>query len=304
MDMERLQQMLTYCRPHGSKGEEEFVERFLMPYHPEKFITLQGLGLAYVVKVDNTPMLWSSHVDTVHSMSAPARQKIVYDEDMGIIYKDDGAPLGADDGAGVWLLLEMIDARVPGTYIFHRGEERGGIGSHGMAETFRPWLEKFRWAVAFDRRGTGDVITTQYGGRTASDDFAQAFADELKLDYEPCAHGVFTDTANYAEIIYECSNVSVGYDAEHTGSETLDVEHLVKLRDAVISAFGAGIDLPVVRDPYISYGYEGDDTPANARELLGMTYDEVVSFVESSEAGVIAELLLQLAEDVAFSDKH
>ena len=36
--------------------------------------------------------------------------------------------------AGIWLLLEMIDAGVPGVYALHYGEERGGVGSSGLAE--------------------------------------------------------------------------------------------------------------------------------------------------------------------------
>ena len=51
--------------------------------------------------------------------------------------------LGADDGAGVFLMLEMIDANVEGTYIFHRGEERGGWGSSQIAELHADYIKQF-----------------------------------------------------------------------------------------------------------------------------------------------------------------
>ncbi len=218
--IDRLLDMLTYCRPHDSEGEMAFVEKFVIPYDPEVFLDpVTTQRIAYVLKIGDTPVLWSCHVDTMHPNNAPVRQDIKYDEECGMVYKDDKMPLGADNGAGVWLLLEMIDAGVPGTYIFHRGEERGGIGSSSMAANYEEFLAQYKWAIAFDRRGTGDIITEQMVGKTASDTFALAMADMLNkagMDYAPCPNGTFTDTANYAYIIPECTNVSVGYDSEAT----------------------------------------------------------------------------------------
>jgi hypothetical protein len=314
---ERLQAMLTYCRPHGGAGEKQFVERFIRPYEPEEIIDAKGEVMAYVVQVGalkDAPVLWCAHVDTVHKQDAPVKQTIVYDEGCGMIYKDDKImPLGADDGAGVWMLLEMIDAKVPGTYLFHRGEERGGIGSGAIAAEHSGFVRQFKWAIAFDRRGTGDVITEQFTGETASVAFAQAFADALAMEYKPCPNGVFTDTANYASIIPECTNISVGYDSEHTPNETLDVWHLVQLRDAVIAAFGKGIDLPVVRDPAASLGkwssrltdfeatrYEMGGQPVSAEDICNMRFKDLVRYVRDAHPEDVADLLLALAEEVNY----
>ena len=321
--MQKLQAMLTYCRPHESAGEREFVDRFIKPYQPEAFTNPQGNVLAYVVGVGdhpNTPVLWSCHVDTVHKPDAPVTQTIVYDAECGMAYKDDKImPLGADDGAGVWLMLEMIDAGVPGTYIFHRGEERGGIGSTGMAQHHEDFLRQFKWAIAFDRRGTGDIITDQFTGTTASTTFAQALADKLNANakhfaYAPSPHGIFTDTANYASIIPECTNVSVGYDNEHTPSETLDVWHLVALRDALIEVFKHGVDLPAVRDPAVwdswSYKapsfearqYEGlGDAPMTAEDIINLKFSRLKRYVRAASADDLTDLIYSLAEEVVYS---
>lgn len=255
MHDERLYQMISVARPHGSQSEHEWVERFLAPYNP-----IHMRDLAYVIQVLDAnnrvgPVLFSCHVDTIHRKEGP--HVVRYDATKGCYFKDDGEALGADDTAGCWLLLEMVDARVPGTYVFHRGEERGGIGSSGMAcdDKYSKWLASFSYAVAFDRRGTDSVITHQGFTRCASDAFANALADQLNMHdpefmYSPDDTGVFTDTANYTELIPECTNISCGYYNEHTGSETLDLRHLFALRDVLLKVEWAS--LPVERDPSVT----------------------------------------------------
>lgn len=202
-------------------------------------------------------VLFSCHTDTVHWGTNFQPQKIVYDPTFGHIFLDKDDPdagncLGADDGAGVWLMLKLLEQKVPGTYVFHRGEEKGGIGSAAMAKDNREWLEQFDIAVAFDRPGNTEVITHQRGRtRCASDKFALALCKAINksenMAYAPSDRGVFTDTYNYREIIPECVNIGVGYHSQHGKDETLDYSHLVDLLDALLD-----IDwdaLPVDRDP-------------------------------------------------------
>ena len=312
-----------------------------MPYEPTIFKGVNGQVLAYVVDVMHSengvavvpPILFSSHVDTVHQLTDPVFQKVIYDKSMGMFLKDDKLPLGADDGAGVWLMLEMIDAQVPGSYIFHRGEERGGIGSSGMARDHKDWLSRFKWAIAFDRRGSCDVITEMACGTVCSKVFANALAKKINasndvnkltlLEYAPNDTGLFTDTANYRGIIPECTNVSCGYDMEHTSNETLDWWHLSALRDAVIGAFQEGTgDLPVERDPTIQesiydteywaymthkdkvgrYHKQVADEPMCAADITTMSYGEVVKWIRMSDPEEVAELMYQMAEDLMFRD--
>jgi hypothetical protein len=141
----------------------------------------------------------------------------------------------------------MIRAGVAGTYVFHRDEEIGGGGSEFVAE-MDGWLDGIKFAVAFDRKGTGDIITHQGGRRCASEAFARSLAEALRpLDYVASDGGSFTDTANYMGIVPECTNISVGYHKQHTGHEWLDVGHLVRLRDIMVTANFD--DLVCERDP-------------------------------------------------------
>lgn len=241
-DLSVLMDMLSYCRPKDSADDAEFRTRFILPHQP--FADPYGNLRIAVPCADGSPsrVLWSCHTDTVHHFGG--RQTLCYKAPTGMLSlskrsKRQGRNcLGADDTAGVWLCLELIKAHVPGMYVFHYGEECGAWGSSDIAEHDADWLSTFDMAIAFDRRGTSDVITHQFGQRTASHLFALSLAVALHeanpvLCYAP-AHGIFTDTALYADLTPECSNLSVGYANEHTRDECLDTQHLFALRDALL----------------------------------------------------------------------
>ena len=250
----RLNQILTVKRGHNSEGEKRMVAEQLAPYEPLIYHSDKGEVLAYVVVTDAaSKTLFSSHVDTVSKSGFGEHESqhnvVTYDSETMLV-RPIGDVLGADDGAGVWLLLEMIDASVPGTYVFHRGEECGGIGSSGMARHHEEFLKKFDRAIAFDRQATHSVITWQSGGRCCSDEFAAELADRLTCDtyfLAPDDGGTFTDTANYTDYIGECTNVSIGYYNEHSEKEYLDLAYLYSLRDKCIEL--AWESLPSKRKP-------------------------------------------------------
>jgi hypothetical protein len=300
--MERLLKILSYKRGHGSVGEQEFTDEVLAPYIPECVLDDQGEVIVYLVRVKgkdgNIPLvLFSSHIDTVHDRHGePLGRKVAYDWNFRTIQNWDKTPLGADDGAGVWLMLEMIDAGIPGVYSFTRGEERGGIGSSAWARLHPGYLEKFKFAIAFDRRGRTSVVTHQVGVRCCSDTFARALADQLNqggLHLAPDSTGVYTDTAEYTHLIPECTNISVGYESEHTMHETLYVEFLYQLRDAIVTYFDPN-PFPVVRDPrVVAFSVHHK---LNTHDILDMTAPELVNWVEGVHAEDVVEVLKHLAE--------
>lgn len=292
--MKTLLEILSLKRPHGGVGERFVAEEILsrLPYEL-MYYAPAGKPMAYLITTDpESTTLFVSHLDTVHREDGP--NPVVYDESSQWMYKDTAfvenvTPLGADDGAGVWLLYKMIEAGVPGTYLFTVGEECGGVGAKWMSECASDFLGKFERAIEFDRRGTTSVITHQGFGRCCSDDFAQSLADKLGMDFKPDNTGVYTDTAEFTEIIPECTNISCGYDREHSGAETLDVAFLEDLLVVCLSLDWSS--LPVVRDPaeVDAVGYEGAwwDKPANSdvftvddlytmtpEERLDMCYDD------------------------------
>lgn len=237
----KLLRMLSYCRPAGSESEKEFIRRYIVP------LGAKPVGLNWMVQIPgDTETLFSCHTDTVHHKGG--FQQVAYDMNMKMAFKEDKECLGADDTAGVWLMIEMIKAKVPGTYMFHYGEERGCIGSKWMADKNEEFLKQFKRAVAFDRRGHTSIITHQMSRCCCSDTFGDALAAQLGLDYKRDDTGLYTDTASYAGIIPECTNISVGYNNQHCASETLDCGFLEEVLLPAVLNINWG-DLPTERDP-------------------------------------------------------
>jgi len=120
------------------------------------------------------------------------------------------------------------------------------LGSSWLANCYSGWLSTFDICLALDRRGTQDVIVTQSWGLCASDEFAEGLSTQLGMDHM-AADGIFTDSANYTDLIPECSNLSIGYEHEHSTKEMLDLNYL----EAVIKKLIA-VDwnkIPIARVP-------------------------------------------------------
>lgn len=228
-----LMKMLTYVRPEGSEGQRDFIKRWLAPLGLKR----DSVGNYWKYVGDNPRVLWSCHTDTVHKEKRYARQTVRITK-RGIIYRSDGKDvLGADDGAGCWLARELILAGKPGLYVFHTGEEIGGVGSRHIAKNRSEVLGRIDFAIALDRAGYSDVITHQGGSRCCSDDFAESLAEQLNAmtgqSFAPCDGGTFTDTANYVDAIGECTNLSVGYSGAHSNKESVDARFLESLLDGL-----------------------------------------------------------------------
>lgn len=215
--------MLTTKRPGRSKGEKQFIETYIDTLPG---VLVDGFGNR-LVSIGDSPILWSSHTDSVHSDSG--FQSIIKDGDMIRLHRHERSScLGADCATGVWLMCNMILRGVPGHYIFHRDEESGGLGSSWIAKTPSDGFKPYQFAIALDRKGYSSVVTHQ-GGRCCSDAFAKSIAAQLGGKYAPDPTGLFTDTANYTRLVPECTNLSVGYGAQHTSNEQQNVRFALEL---------------------------------------------------------------------------
>jgi hypothetical protein len=257
-----LQAMHAYQRPYGSDVEKAFIARYITPL-PGAY--MDRCGNWHVVTDPNSKTLWSCHTDTVHRTQG--YQTTHYDAATGVLQlskrsKRNANCLGADDTVGVFLMREMILANVPGSYVFHFGEESGGIGSAALAKANPDWLAQFSRAIALDRGGHTDVVTSQWSQDTASQTFALSLAALLGANYAPHS-GVYTDTAEYAHLIPECTNLSVGYFDAHSSNEHVDCGHVLWLLARLIAISPDIERLDSTRDPKaepvtlgFSWGYE------------------------------------------------
>lgn len=258
MLMQVLHKALTMRRSGGSKTEAKFVA-WLCNRLPLTMIDEAGNIHVDTRTHSHHKTMFTSHTDTVHREGGTNEVRIERGAAKTIWRASEGACLGADDGAGIALMLHMIDRGVPGYYVFFRGEESGGIGSTWLADNMPKLCATFERCVSFDRAGYSDVITHQAGGRCCSDEFATALAyalttEDMSLAYVPDSTGVFTDSANLTELIPECTNLSVGYAQQHGDGEYQDVTFLTLLASQLVL-----IDwdsLPTKRDPKQKERYE------------------------------------------------
>ena len=270
---EKFLELTSRTYPHGTEKE---------------VFSLLGDGLQedefgnLYIKIGESDVMFTSHLDTATS----ALTQVVHTFENNIIKTDGKSILGADDKAGVTIMLHMIENNIPGLYYFFLGEEVGCVGSKKVAEKQKtekiPGINK---VISFDRRGKNSVITYQSGQRCCSDKFGSALADELNknevsFSYKNDPTGLLTDSVQFIRIYSECTNISVGYNYEHTFNEQQDIEHLEKLAEACLKIDWK--NLPVERDPskteyswnsYYDYDYGSSYNYGNYGSSIYSDYD-------------------------------
>jgi hypothetical protein len=288
-DMDRLLNILMLNRCTSGPGLERMLELYFDNFQ------IDGYGNYFhcIPQPDGSEprIAYTAHCDTVSNDLQSVYHPLCYNQEKDILFRKDGNCLGADDGTGIWLLLNMIDAKVPGLYCFYQDEETGRDGSTWSHKHNADFYQFIDTMISFDRKGTEDIIATQKGSPCCSTEFQTALADALyELDcglrYKGGAHGSFTDSATFMDTIPECTNVAVGYDRQHGPQETQLVHHAHYLRGRLIH-IGHHLHtlLPVHRDP--------TPKPVPAYELYNRGYyhypDEVsaMSYEVSDYPGVL-----------------
>lgn len=217
--------------PHG-------YEHLLYPLLPKH--SLDAFGNAYIHIGDTKPkVLFTAHLDT---FSKGEPEKITHKISGDIIKTNGKSILGADDKAGVTLLMSMIEAQIPGLYYFFTAEEIGRFGSRFAVESdeFNAISSKIKHVISFDRKGYNSIITHQSNMKTCEDSFALSLSSNLnnygfKMDLDKT--GFYTDSFSFVghKNIKNCTNISVGYFNPHEINEKQDIKFLEKLANACVS---------------------------------------------------------------------
>jgi hypothetical protein len=235
--------------PYGY--EEKFVKSIFNHILPKNLKLNKDKHNNYFIKVGNSNTVFASHLDTVSKDYVQVNHVI----EKNIIKTDGKTTLGADDKAGVTIMLWMIYNNVPGLYYFFIGEEVGCIGSGDASKD--ELFKNYNKIISFDRYGTNSIITHQSCQRSASDKFVETLCQELNsygFLFEPDSGGVYTDSAEFISVIPECTNISVGYYKQHTFSEYQDIRFLTKLAEVCVLIDWE--NLPIIRNPNTSeYNY-------------------------------------------------
>jgi hypothetical protein len=218
----------------------------------EDFIKDKYDNLYWIIGKSDT--LFCAHLDTVDSGAPGKNLDITHVFDGDIVKTDGKTILGADDKAGVVIMMYMIEKRVPGFYLFTVGEEKGCVGSSKLSQALQLKMEdkykNIKKIIAFDRSGYDSIITHQMEQRCCSDEFALALSSEFGkhgLKYTLDTGGYYCDSAEFADMFPECTNISVGYFDQHSRTERQDLAFLEKLAEACCHVDWTS--LPVKRDP-------------------------------------------------------
>ena len=303
--IQELVSMTSYKRPAYSASEKAFADKFLWPVfgNPDRF------GNFIHIVGDKPDTLFAAHYDTVHKTEG--MQGVTMDHTTGILSKTkkDTECLGADCTTGVWLQLNMIKAGVEGVYVCHAAEEVGGLGSRGIVEDYMQnpdhnysWLDYIYSVISFDRLGTTSVVTHQTGERTCSDIFAYSLIDILghQWNYELDKYGVYTDSMEYAEIIPECTNISVGYHNQHSPRETQDVFFALDLLEKLIQADWGRLEIEREPTP-LTIWTSPEETDMDVKEIIEI---EAIERLIADHPKRLAEMLYDLNLDVELLVEH
>ena len=275
--MHSLCNMLTYKRPEGSDTQAEFCRKYIEPVFgvPDRHGN-------YIMAIGDKPnILFTAHHDTVHK-NGGIQKIIVMNDVVSVSDSTQSSCLGADCTTGIYIILNMIEAQVPGVYAIFAGEELGCVGSTALINDNPTWINDLDAVISFDRKGDNSVITHQSGLRTASDEFAKSFAKAVGLkQLKPDPYGSYTDSNEFAHLVSECTNISVGYYNQHTKNETQDLLFVDKIVDAVINADWSKLvfkrnpedyahDHYWYADDKYGYGYDEYDDRERMRRLVDL----------------------------------
>lgn len=170
----------------------------------------------YIMAQGDIPVALVAHMDTVFKIPP---EVVYYDRQEGVLWSPDG--LGADDRAGVFLILKIIQnvkKNKKPTVIFTTNEEFGCLGASALVNDIEkaPW--DLKYIIQLDRHGIDDCV----------------FYDDINVEFSEYVKGFGFkyDWGTLSDISVICPawgisgvNLSVGYEDEHQEIETLHIKY-------------------------------------------------------------------------------
>ena len=106
----------------------------------------------YLVAIGDIPIALIAHMDTVYKTPV---SNLYYDRKKGVLWSPEG--LGADDRAGIFAILKIIQSGLRPCIIFTTDEEKGGLGAMALAINDCP-IQNLKYMIQLDRRGSNDCV--------------------------------------------------------------------------------------------------------------------------------------------------
>lgn len=168
----------------------------------------------YLYAEGQIPIALVAHMDTVFKDTP---KEIFYDTVKNVMWSPEG--LGADDRAGIFAILSILEAGYRPHVIFTTDEECGGIGAMALAKEKMPFKD-LRYLIQLDRRGTNDCVFYDCDNPD--------FIDYIEPFGFQEAWGSFSDISELCpEWKVAGVNLSIGYKDEHSYTERLYVSPML-----------------------------------------------------------------------------
>ena len=213
----------------------------------EKENVIVGPENQYVMAKGDIPVMLVAHLDMFFKTLT---YNFLLDIYKNFIFAD-GTGLGADDRAGVFGILYILNhTKMRPSVLFTRGEETGGRGAKLAAKTLSPSV---KYIVELDRQGHRECVFYDCGNR--------------EFERYVNSFGFHTEWGSFSDISILCPewkiagvNLSIGYYHEHTYGEILCADEMMDTVKRVITMLKSIEKAPTyeyVREERIPYAYLG-----------------------------------------------
>ena len=177
-------------------------------YGKEKIISTKD----YVYVLGDIPVALIAHLDTVHRCPPT---EFFHDKSKQTIWSPQG--LGADDRAGVFSILKIIEAGYRPSIILTTKEESGGIGASKFISDFYEPKVATNFLIELDRCGTNDAVYYDLN--------VPEFENYITNFGFQTEWGTFSDISIIAPAWRRPAvNLSIGYNCEHSLGEHLNYQ--------------------------------------------------------------------------------
>jgi hypothetical protein len=169
----------------------------------------------YIIAIGDIPIALVAHMDTVFKFPV---SDLYYDQKKGVLWSPEG--LGADDRAGIFAIIKILQDGLRPSVILTTGEEEGGVGACAICDKFPDCpIPGLKYMIQLDRHGTNDCVFY--------DCYCPEFVDYVE-SFGFCERwGSFTDISFLMpEWQIVGVNLSVGYEDEHSKQEILCINPL------------------------------------------------------------------------------
>ena len=188
----------------------------------------------YIYAMGEAPICLVAHVDTIDN-PYNIRDLRINNNSITLSTSSFRKALGADDRAGVWLILKLIsrlhkENKPLPSIVFTSFEEVGAQGARAFIKDFPTPGNPVKYIVGLDRQGKNDAVFYSCRNKEFKNYICSFGFKEQKGTYSDISFiGPTWDIANV--------NLSIGYKHEHTELEKLNLKHLIRTYNKILEMY-------------------------------------------------------------------